>query len=112
MGPSWSKERLPPGNTCAEGNELEVLTRESSSIWFAPEISRMLNGMILEHKTGNTAFSQGEYLALGWGVAEGFFAALEGSDFFAVEDLELMKATIAVWVRYTGRKVFNTRQRR
>jgi len=42
MSPSCDADRLPPGNTCAEGNELEVRTRWRRRIWFEGEMRRIL----------------------------------------------------------------------
>ena len=40
--PSWNSDTFPPGNTWAEGKELEVRTRWRSRTWFVGEITRTL----------------------------------------------------------------------
>lgn len=42
ISPSCKAERFPPGNTCADGKELEVLTRWRRRIWLEGEMRRML----------------------------------------------------------------------
>jgi hypothetical protein len=37
ISPSWNSSRLPPGKTCAEANDDEVLTRCRSRTWFLGE---------------------------------------------------------------------------
>ena len=34
MSPSWNASRLPPGKTCAEAKDVEVLTRWRRRTWF------------------------------------------------------------------------------
>jgi len=40
--PSWKADTFPPGNTCAEANEVDVCTRCSSNIWFVGDINNRL----------------------------------------------------------------------
>lgn len=42
ISPSWLDERLPPGNTCADGKALEVCTRWRRRIWLVGEMRSML----------------------------------------------------------------------
>lgn len=71
ISPSWEAERFPPGNTCAEGKELEVRTRWRRRISLEGEMRRMLV-MLLNRRRKRVEY----YLALGRGSTVAFLGLL------------------------------------